>query len=118
MNLFREVKRAMKVLKEERFGSISRILVSRYWLPMSCIFKKCLRRTLKDEQRFAPSRRCFFLSKALNTTVSEDKENYLCLIAIFKNESHVLKEWLDHYIKQGVDKFFPVPPHLKDDRND
>jgi hypothetical protein len=26
------------------------------------------------------------------------------MIAIFKNESHILKEWLDHYIKQGVEK--------------
>jgi len=32
----------------------------------------------------------------------------LCLIAIFKNESHILKEWIEHYLKQGVDKFFLV----------
>jgi hypothetical protein len=30
----------------------------------------------------------------------------LCLIAIFKNESHILKEWIEHYLNQGVDKFF------------
>jgi len=30
----------------------------------------------------------------------------LCLIAIFKNESHIFKEWIDHYLNQGVDKFF------------
>ena len=32
----------------------------------------------------------------------------LCLIAIFKNESHILKEWIEHYLNQGVDKIFLV----------
>ena len=32
----------------------------------------------------------------------------LCLIAIFKNESHIIKEWIDHYLNQGVDKFFLI----------
>lgn len=32
----------------------------------------------------------------------------ICLISIFKNESHILKEWIEHYVKQGVDKFFLV----------
>lgn len=30
----------------------------------------------------------------------------LCLVAIFKNESHLLKEWVTHYINEGVEKFF------------
>jgi len=30
----------------------------------------------------------------------------LCLVAIFKNESHILNEFVKHYIKQGVDHFF------------
>ena len=29
----------------------------------------------------------------------------LCLVAIFKNESHILQEFINHYIKQGVDRF-------------
>lgn len=33
---------------------------------------------------------------------------YLCLISIFKNESHIMKEWIEHYINQGVDKFFLI----------
>jgi len=33
---------------------------------------------------------------------------YLCLLAVFKNEAHILKEWVDHYIKEGVDKFFLI----------
>ena len=32
----------------------------------------------------------------------------LCLVAIFKNESHIIKEWIDHYLNQGVDKFFLI----------
>lgn len=30
----------------------------------------------------------------------------LCLIAIFKNESAILEEFINHYIKQGIDHFF------------
>ena len=29
----------------------------------------------------------------------------LCIVSVFKNESHALKEWLDHYIREGVDTF-------------
>lgn len=31
---------------------------------------------------------------------------YLAVGAIFKNESHILKEWLDHHIYHGVQKFY------------
>jgi glycosyltransferase involved in cell wall biosynthesis len=30
----------------------------------------------------------------------------LCLVSIFKNESHILEEWIEHYLKQGVDRIF------------
>ena len=33
---------------------------------------------------------------------------YLSLIAIFKNESWILKEWIEHYIHQGIDHFFLI----------
>lgn len=32
----------------------------------------------------------------------------LCLVAIFKNESHILDEYIKHYLNQGVDHFFFV----------
>ena len=38
----------------------------------------------------------------------------VCLIAIFKNESHILKEWLDHYISQRIDKFFLIDHNSTD----
>ena len=38
----------------------------------------------------------------------------LCLITMFKNECHIMKEWLDHYISQGVDKFFMIDNNSTD----
>ena len=32
----------------------------------------------------------------------------LCIVAIFKNEGHALKEWIEHYLREGVDQFFLV----------
>jgi hypothetical protein len=32
----------------------------------------------------------------------------LCLVAIFKNESSIMKEYIEHYINQGIDKFFMI----------
>jgi len=37
-----------------------------------------------------------------------DKQYYLSIVAIFKNESWILKEWLDHYIDEGVNQFFLI----------
>jgi hypothetical protein len=41
--------------------------------------------------------------------------NYLCLVAVFKNEAHILEEWLDHYTREGVDKFFLLNNGSTDD---
>ena len=32
----------------------------------------------------------------------------VCLIAIFKNEKQIIKEWVNHYLNQGVQKFFLI----------
>lgn len=32
----------------------------------------------------------------------------LCLVAMFKNEACILNEWMAHYLKQGVNKFFLI----------
>jgi hypothetical protein len=32
----------------------------------------------------------------------------LCLVTIFKNESHIMKEWVEHYLRQGLDKFYMI----------
>jgi hypothetical protein len=35
----------------------------------------------------------------------QPKNNIIVLVSIFKNEGHILEEWIEHYIKEGVDKF-------------
>jgi hypothetical protein len=30
----------------------------------------------------------------------------VCIVSLFKNETAILKEWLDHYINEGVDTFY------------
>jgi hypothetical protein len=39
----------------------------------------------------------------------------IALIAMFKNEGHVLKEWLDHYLREGVDTFLLINNNSTDD---
>ena len=36
------------------------------------------------------------------------KKYYLAVLAIFKNEEMVIKEWLDHHIWQGVEHFYLI----------
>jgi Glycosyl transferase family 2 len=40
---------------------------------------------------------------------------YLSIIAIFKNEACVMKEWLDHHIGHGVEHFYLVDDDSSDD---
>ena len=40
--------------------------------------------------------------------MSNSTNTSLCLVASFKNESHILNEWIQHYINQGVDHFFLI----------
>lgn len=39
----------------------------------------------------------------------------LCLFAIFKNESHIIREWVEHYVNEGVDHFFLIDNGSTDD---
>jgi hypothetical protein len=41
-------------------------------------------------------------------------KNKLCLVAVFKNESEILDEWITHYIKEGVDNFFLINNNSSD----
>lgn len=45
-----------------------------------------------------------YIPKILNIK----QKYYLSIIAIFKNESWILKEWIEHYLNQGVDHFFLI----------
>ena len=53
------------------------------------------------------------LNRALNISLANNytgKQNkfYLSVIAMFKNEAQVIKEWLDHHIGHGVEHFYLV----------
>lgn len=39
---------------------------------------------------------------------------FLSVVAIFKNEADVMKEWIDHHLEQGVDHFFLVNHNSSD----
>jgi len=39
----------------------------------------------------------------------------LCIVAIFKNEAVIMQEWIDHYIRQGVNHFFLIDNGSTDD---
>lgn len=41
-------------------------------------------------------------------------KHFLSVVSIFKNEDHVLKEWLDHYIAEGVDHFYLIDNNSTD----
>ena len=49
-----------------------------------------------------------FSSYYNNEQFDNQFENKLSLLAIFKNETMGLKLWIDHYIKQGVEKFYLI----------
>lgn len=40
---------------------------------------------------------------------------FLALYAIFKNESHIFKEWLEHYMREGVEHFYLIDNGSDDD---
>ena len=42
-------------------------------------------------------------------------KHYLSVLAIFKNESHIMKEWIEHYIAEGVDHFYLINNFSTDD---
>jgi hypothetical protein len=46
-------------------------------------------------------------SKSKSKT-QEKKNKTLCLVAMFKNESHILEEWLEHYLAEGVSHFILI----------
>jgi hypothetical protein len=39
----------------------------------------------------------------------------LCIVTMFKNESHIITEWINHYINQGVEHFFMIDNNSNDD---
>lgn len=46
---------------------------------------------------------------------AKEREHNVCVCAIFHNESRFLKEWVDHYIEEGVDKIYLYNNNSDDD---
>ena len=45
------------------------------------------------------------------------KKYFLAIGAVFKDEALIIDEWINHYRRQGVDHFYLVNDHSKDDYN-
>ena len=41
--------------------------------------------------------------------------HHIAVIAIFRNEAHVLREWIEHYLAFGVDHFYLIDNNSNDD---
>jgi len=41
-------------------------------------------------------------------------KHFLSIAAFYKNEAHILKEWLDHYLAEGVDHFYMIDNNSTD----
>lgn len=70
----------------------------------------------------ANNMRSTYLKKVVlpNTTLNNQIQpnNYLAILAQFKNESHILKEWIDHYLWLGANKIFLIDNDSNDDFKD
>lgn len=73
---------------------------------------------LPPDSRYPKSRHLTYgyyrvLDRALNISstgkyIGRHNKYYLSIIAIFKNEASVIKEWIDHHIGHGVEHFYLV----------
>ena len=39
---------------------------------------------------------------------------YFTIGAVFKNEAHIMKEWIDHYLFHGVDHIYLINDNSND----
>lgn len=42
----------------------------------------------------------------------------ISVVAMFKNESNIIKDWIEHYLAEGVDHFYLIDNGSTDDTND
>lgn len=43
---------------------------------------------------------------------------FFCVVAKFKNEAHIIKEWCEHYLAEGADQIFMIDNGSSDDWED
>ena len=51
---------------------------------------------------------CYYKTDNFENKTENRFENKLSLLCVFKNETMNMKVWLDHYINQGVEKFYLI----------
>jgi len=51
-------------------------------------------------------------------TIDKGKKGFICIVSVFKNESHILEEWIQHYLRQGIDHIFLTDNGSTDDYMD
>jgi hypothetical protein len=51
-------------------------------------------------------------------TIDKGKKGFICIVSVFKNESHILEEWINHYLRQGIDHIFLTDNGSTDDYMD
>lgn len=52
--------------------------------------------------------------KSVQLYSMSDKQYFLSVGAMFKNEAHILREWLEHYIYRGVEHFYLINDNSTD----
>ena len=63
--------------------------------------------TLRSQQKYPREEVDHFIERTWRPLLCRPKYK-LVIVAIFKNESHILSEWIQHYMRQGVDHFYMI----------
>lgn len=62
---------------------------------------------LRSQQKYAREEVDHYIERTWRILLCRPKYK-LVIIAMFKNESHIMREWLTHYINQGVEHFYMI----------
>ena len=63
--------------------------------------------SLRQQQKYQREEVDHFIERTWRAVLCKPKYT-LVIVAIFKNESIAIREWLEHYIKQGVQHFYMI----------
>lgn len=70
--------------------------------------------SLRNQQKYPNEEVDHFIERTWRVLLCKPLYN-LVIVAIFKNESVAMREWLSHYTKQGVDHFYMIDNGSTDD---
>jgi hypothetical protein len=74
-------------------------------------------RKLAQQQPSGPSTQTALqnMSPSVETTTKQvPLHTYLAVLSIFKNEAHGMREWIEHYVAQGVERFVLIDNNSSD----